>query len=131
MAKTSAAHHKTAHHQSRTETELELAREVHALSDEVRKLKDLEFIKILANPWKFLGFSLLKGLMVGLGTVLGATVLVAVLVYLLAQISFVPIVGDFVEDIMDEIKTTKSTEQSSDDTDIFNQYEETKASLNN
>lgn len=85
--------------------ELDLAREVRELSKEVGKLKSLEFIQIFKHPWKFLWFSLLKGMMVGLGTVIGATVLVALVIYMLTQVKVVPIVGSFVEDVIQEIQT--------------------------
>ena len=85
----------------------QLIKEMKALSKEVRNLKNLEFVRILKHPWKFLGLSLLKGMMVGLGTVLGASVLVGGLIYILAQISLVPIVGDFVEEVMAQIQVNQ------------------------
>jgi uncharacterized protein DUF5665 len=100
-----------------TADEIQLAKEVRTLSQEVRKLKNLEFVRILKRPWKFLLMSLLKGIMVGFGSVLGATVLVAIFIYILAKISFVPIIGDFVEGIMEEIGQTEEVES-----DIFDQF---------
>ena len=86
--------------------EAELAKNVKELATEVRKLKSLEFIKIFKNPWKFMWYSFLKGLMVGLGSVLGASVLVAFLVWTLAKISWVPVIGDFVKDIVVDVQTS-------------------------
>lgn len=102
---------------SQTRLEKELSAELKDLTKEVRKLKKLEFIQVFKHPWKFMGFSLLKGLMVGLGSVLGATVGVAIFVYLLSQISFVPIVGDFVEEIITEIQPAQE-EQSGNPADL-------------
>ena len=90
--------------------EKELANEVKKLTKEVRKLKDLEFLRVFKHPWKFMWFSFLKGLMVGFGSILGASVLVGFFVYLLAQISFVPYVGDFVEDILLQVQIEKHIE---------------------
>ena len=87
-----------------TKLELELSKEVKELTKEITKLKDLEFIQVLKHPWRLMGLSLLKGIMVGFGSVLGATVLVALFVYILSQISLVPVVGDFVKDIIQEIQ---------------------------
>ena len=84
--------------------EKELAKEVKDLTKEVRKLKNLEFLRVFKHPWKFLWFSFLKGLMIGFGSILGASVLVGMFVYLLAQISFIPILGDFIEDIILQIE---------------------------
>lgn len=85
-----------------------LAREVKELTKEIQKLKNSEFLKVFAHPWKFMVFSLMKGMMVGLGSIIGATVLVGFLIYLLSKISFVPIIGDFVKDIMNQIQTESS-----------------------
>jgi len=81
------------------------------LAKEVKKIKKLEFMKVFKHPIKFIWFSFLKGLMIGFGSVLGASVLVAVFIYLLSTISFVPFIGDFVQDVIDEVaNTTNQTE---------------------
>lgn len=87
-----------------TETEITLTKEVKDLSKEVKKLKNLEFVRILKHPWKFLWMSFLHGLMTGFGWVLGASVLVAVFIYLLAKIQLVPFFGGFVTDVIEEVK---------------------------
>lgn len=87
--------------------EKELAKELRLLSKEIKKLKGLEFIKVLKHPWKLMFYSLLKGMMAGFGSVLGATVIVALFIYLLSQISFVPIIGDFVQEILGQITSTE------------------------
>ncbi|MBI2634923.1 hypothetical protein HYW82_04645 [Candidatus Peregrinibacteria bacterium] len=94
-----------------TKTEQQLAAAVTDLTKEVGKLKDLEFIRVFKHPWKFMWFSFLKGLMVGFGGVLGASVLVAIFVYLLGQISVVPILGDVVQDVLTEIGLEKNLEK--------------------
>lgn len=91
-----------------TSIESQLIKEVNSLTKEIKNIKNLEFIKIFKHPFKFLWFSFLKGVMVGFGSVIGATVLVAVFIYLMAKISFVPIVGNFVEKIIDEVTVTDS-----------------------
>lgn len=90
------------------QTEKELAKEVHELSKEIEKLKNLEFVKVLKHPFKLMWLSFLKGLMVGFGSVLGASVLVALFVYIVAKISFVPVIGEFVESVMSEIQLPES-----------------------
>lgn len=90
-----------------TQTELQLIKEVKELSKEVRKLKNLEFVRILKRPWKFLWMTFLKGLMVGFGSVLGASVLVAIFIYIIAQIQVVPFLGDFVQDIIEDVKNVQ------------------------
>ena len=51
-----------------------------------------------------LGFQFIRGLAFGLGSVLGATVLVSILVYFLAQIDFIPIIGEWAQEILIAIK---------------------------
>ncbi len=87
--------------------ERELVKELKVLTKEVRNLQKMEFIKVFKHPFKYMWFTFLKGLMVGFGSVLGATVLVAIFIYLLAQISLVPIVGDFVNDVITQIGSVK------------------------
>ncbi len=106
--------------------ELELIKEVKGLSKEVRKLKELEFIKVFKHPTKFIFFSFLKGLAVGFGSVLGASLVVGIFVYLLAQISLVPIVGGFVEDIVGQIDGSQNSEEQGS---FLEQYEQTKSDI--
>jgi hypothetical protein len=47
----------------------------------------------------------LKGLASGLGFVIGTTLLVSLLTFALSQIEFVPIIGDFVSRVIDQIKS--------------------------
>lgn len=106
-----------------TKVEERLAIEVKELTKEVRKLKKLEFVKVMKSPWKFMGFMFLKGLMVGFGSILGASVLVALFISILAQISFVPILGDIVQDVMGQIEITKPSDDSTD-SNFLEQYNE-------
>jgi len=57
-------------------------------------------------------FQLYRGLAFGLGSVLGATILVSVAAYLLAQIDFIPIIGDWAADIAREINMPDGSEVS-------------------
>lgn len=115
---------------AQVEIEKELIKEVKALSKEVRKMKDMEYIKVLKHPFKLMGLSLLKGMMIGLGSVLGASVLVALAIYLIAQISFVPILGDFVEDVINQIQSvTPSNGEDSDKSGFMDKYNETKKNI--
>ncbi len=53
---------------------------------------------------KLLFYQFLKGIVFGLGSVLGATIVVSILVYLLSQIEFIPIIGEWVKHISEEIQ---------------------------
>jgi hypothetical protein len=51
-----------------------------------------------------LWFNLLRGLAFGLGSVLGATILVYATVQILAQIEFIPILGDWAIELIEQIE---------------------------
>ena len=65
------------------------------LADALEELKDHNFMKIHESPIKFIYYNLLRGLAIGLGSVVGATLLVSILVAILAQIEFIPILGNY------------------------------------
>lgn len=92
----------------KTQTDIKLAKELRSLSNEIKKLKSLEFVKIYKKPTRFFIFSFVHGLLVGFGSVIGATVIVAIFIYMLTQISFVPIVGGFVESVLKEINPSSN-----------------------
>lgn len=57
------------------------------------------------KPLKAMGIGFLKGLAFGFGSILGATVVVALFVYILSKFQFVPAVGDFVKNLLEYMKT--------------------------
>ena len=86
----------------------DLRSEIRALRLEVARLNGHRFVAIHNSTPRLLAFRFAQGLAVGLGTVIGATALVSVLGFLLAQIDFVPILGEwaqiFAEQIGEEIR---------------------------
>ncbi len=82
-------------------------RSINRLESAVRKLSEHFFFRMNDSVWKIIWFSLLRGLAFGLGTVLGATILVYVLVLFLSQIEFVPIIGEWSARIIEQIQTYK------------------------
>lgn len=83
----------------------DLVQEIRALRREVERLNNHRFFRIHDNFWRMLGASLARGLMMGLGTVVGATLLLSVLVWTLAQIEFIPIVGEWAKQIAQIVQT--------------------------
>jgi hypothetical protein len=81
-----------------------LATEIAALRAEVARLNAHRFVRDLNSPLRMLAFTFARGLALGLGTVLGASILVSVSVYLLAQINFLPIIGEWASEIAREIE---------------------------
>lgn len=83
----------------------DLAQEIKLLRQEVERLNDHRFFKIHDKFWTMLWHSLARGLMMGLGTVVGATVLLSILVWTLSQIQFLPIVGEWAREIIEIVQS--------------------------
>lgn len=70
------------------------------------QLQQINRHPLLANPpsrASELLFQFLKGAAFGLGSVLGAGVVLSLVVYLLSQIQFVPIIGELIRQILEQI----------------------------
>jgi len=77
-----------------------LAAEIAALRAEVTRLNANRLFRIQNSYLRLLGFQLASGLALGLGTVLGATILVSIMAYFLSQIELMPIIGDWAAEIL-------------------------------
>jgi len=86
----------------------DLTTEVRALREEVAKMNTHRFIRLHDSLWKLGMFQLYRGLAFGLGSVLGATILVALVVRMLGSIDFIPVLGDWAQQIIDQLKVTGS-----------------------
>ena len=78
--------------------------EIKKLSEAIKSLNNNNIFKIYNSKKKILFISFLKGLASGLGWIIGATILVSLLTYILSQIEFIPILGDIVSQLIDEIE---------------------------
>ena len=78
--------------------------EIKKLSEAIKSLNDNNILKIYNSTKKILFISFLKGLASGLGWIIGATILVSLLTYILSQIEFIPILGDIVSQLIQEIE---------------------------
>ena len=75
------------------------------LDKSIKELNEHYFFKMHSSFWKVLSISLFRGLLSGLGWVLGATILVSLLTYTLSQIEFIPILGEWVSQLISEIES--------------------------
>ncbi|MDA5092734.1 DUF5665 domain-containing protein [Aliiroseovarius sp. KMU-50] len=82
-----------------------LSTEVRALREEVRRLNNHRFILLHDSLWKLGLFQLYRGLAFGLGSVLGATILVAIVVKMLSSIDFIPVIGDWAGQVIEHLNT--------------------------
>ncbi len=63
-----------------------------------------DYIELLHSTKRQIWSSFLRGIFTGLGSVIGATLVVALLLWLLSAAGGVPIVGDFFRHLGDSIK---------------------------
>ena len=78
--------------------------EIKKLGEAIKSLNNNNIFKIYNSTKKILFVSFLKGLASGLGWIIGATILVSLLTYILSQIEFIPILGDIVFQLIEEIE---------------------------
>jgi Domain of unknown function (DUF5665) len=83
----------------------ELNEEMRRLREEVAMLNAHRFIQVQNSIPRLLAFNFARGLAFGLGTVVGASFLVSVVVYSLSQIDFIPVIGEWASQIADQIQT--------------------------
>ncbi len=62
------------------------------------------FIRVQNSVPRLILFQFVRGLAFGLGTVVGASALVSIIVLLLSQVEFIPILGDLATQIIQEIQ---------------------------
>ncbi len=70
-------------------------------------LNQHKFVRLYNSTPKMLWFQFLRGIAFGLGSVLGATLVVSFLISLLGQVEFIPIIGEWAKELMVEIQNGK------------------------
>jgi len=80
--------------------EIALVHEINALRQEVIAVN----ARLKITPGRMLGLQFLRGIAFGLGSVLGATLVVSTLIYSLASIDFIPIIGEWAARIAEQIR---------------------------
>lgn len=69
-----------------------------------RSLLEELFTEMHGRRWQIYQINFVRGLFFGLGSVLGGTILIALLVWVLAQLgAVVPFLSDFIKDILDAL----------------------------
>lgn len=81
--------------------------ELQHIRDALDTLNEHKFVRLYNSTPKMLWFQFLRGLAFGLGSVIGATLVVSLLISLLSQIEFIPIIGEWAQEIMLEIQNSK------------------------
>lgn len=79
--------------------------ELEALRAEVKRLNEQRYFRYESSLFWVAVWSLVRGLFFGLGSALGATILLAFVVRMLGSIDFIPILGDWAKQIIEQIQT--------------------------
>jgi hypothetical protein len=74
------------------------------LNEQMEQLLNHPALRMQRSVIAMLWFNFLRGLAFGLGSVLGATILVYATVQILAQIEFIPILGDWAIQLIEQIE---------------------------
>ncbi len=65
-----------------------------------------KMVEIKASIGKMVFANFLSGMAWGLGTVIGATFVLAFLLFILSQLDTVPLIGDYISDILNYVQNT-------------------------
>jgi hypothetical protein len=77
------------------------------LTKALRDVLDHKMMRDHSTVWRVLWLNFLRGLAFGLGSVIGATILVYLTIQVLAQIEFIPILGDWAVQLIEQIETNR------------------------
>ena len=81
-------------------------KELAQIRDALHVLNNHKVIRTFNSMPRMLAFQFFRGVAFGLGSVIGATIVVSLLISFLAQIEFIPIIGEWAVQIMQEIQPT-------------------------
>lgn len=91
-----------------TERRLEnIEKKLTKLSENIEKARIAEYIEIMNNPKKLIFYNFIGGLARGLGTAIGLTLLVALLIFILRKIVDLPLIGEYIADLLDIIEKNR------------------------
>ena len=88
----------------------ELYEELAGLRREVARLNRHRWLQVHNSLPRLVMFQLYRGLAFGLGTVLGATVVLSIVVWSLSQINFIPVIGDWATQVLEIIDPNRGAD---------------------
>jgi len=91
------------------EDKSDLGEEVRALRQELTHLRQHKMVLLYQSPAKVILFRFISGMAVGLGTVIGASALLSIIIWALSTIEFIPIIGEWSVMLADEIQELLAT----------------------
>jgi len=89
------------------QSEAEMKHSIDRLTQELERLNTHRFVTVHSSTWLLLSFQFMRGLAFGLGSVIGATLLVSTLVWWASQIEFIPVIGEWAAQLVEEMQRTR------------------------
>ncbi len=93
------------------EEEKSLTESILVLTKFVKKLRSERYLQIVDNPKKFFFYNFLLAIVKGVGFAIGASLIFALLIWILSQVlselTMIPVVGDWVVNLLDYIQEAK------------------------
>ena len=83
----------------------QLLEQSNQINQQLAQLNNHKLVQTYNSIPRLLWFHLLKGIAFSLGSVLGATVVLSSIVYILSQMEFIPVIGDWVSEIIKVVKS--------------------------
>jgi len=87
--------------------EKQLADSINKLAKLVERLRDEKYLQMIDNKKKFLWYNFLSGAARGLGFIVGSTILLAFIIWLLTQLLPLPIIGKWIADLINYIQEVR------------------------
>lgn len=81
-----------------------LASKIDQLADKIERSRLQEYLDLVNNKKKLLYVNFLMGMAKGLGTIIGVTVLAALVIYVLRSMISLPIIGKFIAEIIEIVQ---------------------------
>lgn len=86
-----------------------LEERIHQLALNMEKMKLAEYVHLLESPWKLLWVNFTSGVARGVGIGVGFAVLGAVVIYVLKSLVTVPLIGNFIAQIVEIVQIRLGT----------------------
>lgn len=86
------------------QSEAKMKHSIDRLTQELERLNTHRFVRVHSSTWRLLSFQFVRGLAFGLGSVMGATLLVSILVWWASQIEFIPVIGEWAVRLVEEMQ---------------------------
>jgi len=87
-----------------SDADSDLKSEVRGLREELALLRQHKMVMLYQSPMRVLFFRFCTGMAVGLGTVIGASMLLSIIIWALSTIEFIPIIGEWSVMLAEEIQ---------------------------